>query len=449
MVRLAAPVLMEEFLTLLVGWTDLWLVGQFVEGEPSKAAMGLMSYVMWLIPSMFAAVSIGTVALVSRMQGAGTTDRGNLFANQALATGILFAVLASLLSWNCYPAFVRSMNLSGESADYAMRYLSIVIPVIPLIMIQQVGVAAFRGAGDTLSGLMVKSLVVVLNMAVSVLCVTGVGWFPRLGFDGVALGTAVGHGLGGLCILFLLIRGRAGIRLRPGWLVPRWNPVKRLLRVGLPGGFDIAAVLICQLVFLSLVNGLGTLEAASHAVAIQIEAVSYLPGTAFQVAVATMAGQFLGARMPIRAMKSVWTCTWTGMAVMTASGILVFLFADSIAGFFIHSSDHGTIELAAELLRIICWAMPALALVMILSGALRGAGDTRWPFVITLLGFLVIRIPLAQILAHPSIPIGDWQLTGFGLGIHGAWYAMVIDLVCRALMLLARTLHGGWLRAVV
>ena len=99
MVRLAYPVLAEEFLTLLVGWTDLWLVGQYVAGEESKAAMGLMSYVMWLIPSMFAAVSIGTVALVSRNVGAQKPKLANLFANQAFTMGILFCFVVTFVSF--------------------------------------------------------------------------------------------------------------------------------------------------------------------------------------------------------------------------------------------------------------------------------------------------------------------------------------------------------------
>ncbi|MEE2641717.1 MAG: MATE family efflux transporter [Planctomycetota bacterium] len=449
MLRLALPVLGEESLTLLVGWTDLWLVGQYIAGEESKAAMGLMSYVMWLIPSMFAAISIGTVAIVSRLVGAGKPRTANRLANQAVSIGILACVVVTALTFWFQQPFIRAMNLEGQSADFASRYLNRILPVIPLIMIQQVGAASLRGAGDTITGLVVKSIVVVLNILFSVLLVTGLWLAPQLGFDGIAMGTAIGHGTGGLILLAVMIRGRAGIRLKGGWLIPRWNLVKKLLRVGLPGGFDIAAVLVCQLMFLSFVNSLGKLQAAAHAVAIQIEAVAYLPGTAFQVAVATMAGQFLGARMPGRAMRSVFACTLAGLFVVSTSGGLVYLLADRISGFFIHASDAPTIQLAAELLRIVSWAMPALAVVMVLSGALRGAGDTKWPFVITLTGFLLIRIPLAYYLSLDEVSLLGLKIAGWEMGVQGAWYAMLVDLVCRSLMLSARTLQGGWQRVRV
>jgi putative MATE family efflux protein len=449
MMRLAIPVLAEESLTLLVGWTDLWLVGQYLAGDESKAAMGLMSYVMWFIPSLFAAVSIGTVAIVSRFVGAGKPIAANLCANQAIAIGCYFCLVVTMVAAIFHRPFIEAMNLSGLSANYAARYFRFIIPVIPLIMIQQVGAASLRGAGDTLTGLMVKSIVVGLNVVLSIVFVTGGGIAPQLGFDGVALGTAIGHGVGGFIMLFVIFRGKTGIQLTLRWLQYRARMARTLLKVGLPGGLDIAAVLICQLIFLSFVNSLGTLQAAAHAVAVQIEAVSYLPGIAFQVAAATMAGQFLGARLPKRAMKSVLVCSITGLVVVSTSGLMVYLFAEKIASFFIQASDAPTITLTSELLRIVSLAMPALALVIVLSGALRGAGDTRWPLVITLVGFLLIRIPMAYVLALDTISILGVKLEGFGLGIHGAWYAMFIDIVCRSLLLIVRTGHGGWLRTKV
>ena len=119
MLRLALPVLGEESLTLLVGWTDLWLVGQYIAGEESKAAMGLMSYVMWLIPSMFAAISIGTVAIVSRLVGAGKPRTANRLANQAVSIGILACVVVTALTFWFQQPFIRAMNLEGQSADFA------------------------------------------------------------------------------------------------------------------------------------------------------------------------------------------------------------------------------------------------------------------------------------------------------------------------------------------
>ena len=95
--------------------------------------------------------------------------------------------------------------------------------------------------------------------------------------------------------------------------------------------------------------------------------------------------------------------------------------------------------------------MPALAVTMILGGALRGAGDTRLPLAITLIGFLGIRIPLAYFLTqgYLGLPSWDFSLTGFQLGVQGAWYAMVIDIMTRSVLVLLRFLQGGWARVEV
>jgi Na+-driven multidrug efflux pump len=103
------------------------------------------------------------------------------------------------------------------------------------------------------------------------------------------------------------------------------------------------------------------------------------------------------------------------------------------------------------LLKIVAFAQPSLALSMILTGALRGAGDTRWPLAFTFLGFLGVRIPLAYFLAWDSVPlpIVHFVLNGYGLGVIGAWYAMTADVIVRSLLVLTRFLHGGWKRVRV
>ena len=95
--------------------------------------------------------------------------------------------------------------------------------------------------------------------------------------------------------------------------------------------------------------------------------------------------------------------------------------------------------------------MPALAVMMILTGALRGAGDTRWPLVFSLIGFLGVRIPAAYFLALPQVELPALQLViaGCGLGVVGTWYAMVGDLCVRALLMIARFVQGGWQQVAV
>ena len=114
---------------------------------------------------------------------------------------------------------------------------------------------------------------------------------------------------------------------------------------------------------------------------------------------------------------------------------------------FLGEQNLGVAREAAPLLRIVAFSMPSLAILMVVSGALRGAGDTRWPLLVTVVGFLLIRIPAAYWLAWSELP---WLgAVGWGLGVRGAWYAMLGDVVLRSGLVAWRFLHGGWMKVEV
>lgn len=448
MLRLALPALAEETLVLAVTWTDWFLASRYFvdEGDATKAAMGLVAYLMWLIPSFFSVVAIGATALIARWVGAGDLNRARLAANQALLAGILFVIGLIGISIRTDELFVGWMQLKGSSANYALEYIRILIPMIPFIMFSQVGAACLRGAGDTFTGFGVKCIVVVINIVVSTALVTGWGLFPQFGWKGIAIGTASGYFVGGAIILAVLFRGRAGIQWKAPLLKPDWEILRKMFRIGLPGGFDISVLLFSQLLFLALINSLGKASAAAHGLAVQIEACAFLPGAAFQAAAATIAGQFLGAGRPDRATKGVLLCLFTGGAIMLGSGGMLYFFGPNIASFFTNDPNHPTTIQVAELLKVIAFVMPCLAAVMIISGGFRGAGDTVWPLFFTVIGFFVLRIPLAVYFAFAviEIPILEVTFTGWGLGVAGAWYAMAADLVIRSLMIFWRFRGEGW-----
>jgi Na+-driven multidrug efflux pump len=210
-------------------------------------------------------------------------------------------------------------------------------------------------------------------------------------------------------------------------------------------------LITCHLLFVRIINQLGELASAAHGVACQIEALAYMPGSAFQIAAATLAGQYLGARDYRRAMRSVGVTSLAAGGLMVAAGLVFFFAATPLVKFFLGTQTTEIVPLATRLLRIVAAAIPALGIAMVLTGALRGAGDTRWPLVITFIGFLGIRLPLAYFFAHETIdvPFVAHPLHGLGLGVVGAWYAMVIDVFLRFLLLVYRFLQGGWTRIEV
>jgi Na+-driven multidrug efflux pump len=134
--------------------------------------------------------------------------------------------------------------------------------------------------------------------------------------------------------------------------------------------------------------------------------------------------------------------------VMVVAGIIFYAAATPLAAFFLGGHSSEVVPLAAHLLRVVAFAMPPLAILLVLSGALRGAGDTRWPLALNLIGVVLFRVPLAMYLAHSvvHVPFLDYSLPGAGLGVVGAWYGAVIDIVVRCFLMTLRFRHDAWQR---
>ena len=363
-----------------------------------------------------------------------------------MLAGSALAVLLGAVVYPLLDQIVTLMQLKGYAHGQAVRYLQIVLPTLPFIMLIEVGFACLRGAGDMVSGLITMAIVNTVNVVVSVGLLLGIGPLPELGWEGLAYGTAAAQVVGGSIVLLLLLAGRYRLKLRLSKLRPDGTMLRRLLRIGIPGGFDSVSVVGCQLWFLGVINSLGTLHSAAHGIGVRIEALAFMPGFAFQMAAATMAGQYLGAKDEHRAARSLMYACITGGGLMVSIGVVMFVGAVPLSEFFQGGQSTDVSELAARLVRIAACAMPALALTMILSGGLRGAGDTRWPLVFTFIGMLGFRLPLAYYWALEPFSIAWLGITipCLGWGVVGAWYAMVVDVSVRCLLVLWRYWHGGW-----
>jgi len=443
-------VLLEQFLALTVGFTDKWLAGNlFAEAEP-LAAVGLVAYCLAFLPVPFAIPAVAATALVARAVGAGDGPAARRAAAQALLVGMAIVAGAAVLLVLGGGTLLGWFGLPAGSTALAGRYLAIVLPVLPAIMLIHVGMAALRGAGAMVAGLVGMTVVNLVNAGASFALATGYGGLPRLGWEGLAWGTAAGYLAGAICVAALLAK-----RLAPRGADWRPDPemLRRIVRVGLPAGGDALANAACHLAFLSIVNRLGDVAAAAHSVAVTIESLAFLPGTAFQVAAATLAGQFLGAQDERRARGSVWLAAVACLLFMTCAAAGFLWSADPLAAWFTGGpgSQPEVASLTARLVRIVAFAQPPLALLMVLSGGLRGGGATRPPLVVNFLGLLVIRLPLAILLAWPDVtlPGGLGTLRGAGWGAVGAWAAMAADLTARGLAMLVIFSRIRWSRVAV
>jgi Na+-driven multidrug efflux pump len=309
--------------------------------------------------------------------------------------------------------------------------------LLPFYMVEVGGIACLVGAGDTKTGMYVLATATVVNVPLATGLSSGAGFFPDLGFVGIAWGTGLSHVIGCGIVVTVLIRGRYGLRLTAAGVRPDRGLLYRLLRVSVPAAADSLSVGVFQFVFLGLINGLGETAAAAHGIAIQLEALGYLSGSAFGVAAGSIVGRSLGAGRPDLASRGGWAALLAGAAVMCGMGLVFFTLARPMFELFCRNPDQaGVIAAGVPVLRLIAFAMPGLAGQIVLTQALRGAGDTRVPVLFTWAGFALVRLPLAYLLLSPDV--------GIELGLTGAWVAMFADIYVRGILFVVRFAGGRW-----
>jgi MATE family, multidrug efflux pump len=306
--------------------------------------------------------------------------------------------------------------------------VSVALIVAPLMYL---GNASLRGAGDTQTPMRIMMVVNAVNIAVAVTAINGLFGVPKMGVAGSALGAATAQVTGGVLVTAVLLKGKGQIRLRLSRMRLDWDVIRRISRVGLPTGVENLMFRIGNMAYVTVLASLGVEAYAANQVAINAWSLSFMPGFGFAVAATTLVGQALGAKEPKAAEQHGYTAYWMGTALMAAMGLMFVLFPAQIMGFFTNDAEvimNGTMPL-----RVMGLAQPFLAAAMIFAGALRGAGDTRFPMIITAAAIWLIRLPLAYVLG-----------VTLGWGLAGAWTAMSLDMVMRGTLSFWRFRGGRW-----
>jgi len=430
--RLAWPAMAEMLLMTLTHMVDMIMVGQL--GPAAIAAVGLSTQPMFLLLGLFQALASGGTALVARAVGAGDDRLANAIARQAAVATLLFGLLVGAAGWALSPAVPRLMGaelaVQGPAADY-FRIIMLSMPIVTLTFVLG---AVLRGSGDTRTPMQVNAAANLVNVAGNYVLIFGHLGFPALGVTGAALATAGARGLAGLLLLAWLLSGRRRIHLslRESYR-PQRELLRRILRVGVPAALEQLVMRAGQVVFIRLVAGLGTAVLAAHQIALSVEWLAFMPSLGFGMAAATLVGQGIGASRPEWSEKAAYETRRIGILVLTAIGIGLLFFGEAIVR--LYTKDPEVVAMGAQALRIMAVTQPFMAVNFIMAGALRGAGDTRWPLLTTATGIWGVRVLLGYLLAVLA-----------GLGLAGAWMAMAADHMVRATLLTLRFRAGRWKR---
>lgn len=426
---IAWPVILTMSVESVVGFVDMLMLGKL--GKEAVAGVGIATQILFAVNTVMMAVGTATLAIVARHIGADERAEAEGVVGQSLVMSATFALLISLpvlfnARW-CLSLFGGEPGVVEAGATYLRTVL--IGAAADAVFI--VAAFALRGAGDTRTPLMVGVLVGTSKTLCSYSLIFGHFGLPALGVAGAATGSVVAFFLGAGVLLWLLSTHTLVIGISWSHIVPRLVTMRRVFQLGYPAALENALMQFGFMLYFYFAEKFSTGTLAAYVIGVRILGISFLPGMGFSAAAAALVGQNLGAKQPEQARRSGWEATRLAVYLMSAAGLLIFIEARTIAQLFIQ--DEAVLGPAVSFIQILAAAQPLMAIDFTLSGALRGAGDTRFPLYVVLIGFYLCRLGFAYV-ATFVIRTSDFWL----------WFALMPDYVARAALKSWRFQSGRW-----
>ncbi len=467
LIRIALPSVCEMVLISLIGSIDTMMVGGV--GTAAIAAVGLVGQPRMLMLCMFFALNTGVTAVVARRKGQGNRDD----ANRTMRTAILIILALSAVMLALGMTFSRQLMLlagaKADTVDAANDYFLIVTSMLPLNAISMAICAAQRGVGNTKLTMYVNITSNIVNVILNYLLINGVFIngqciIPRLEVRGAAIATAVGMAVGAVLAVVSLFRKRSAdsflhLSVRDDW---RFNKAsaKAVLKVGSNSMLEQLALRVGFFLYARMVADLGTQAYASHVVCMQFLNLSFTFADGIGVAGTSLVGQMLGRERPdlshMYGKISQRLAIVVAIVIASAIAILRYPLVD------LFTDDPTVMRLSAMVMLIVAVFQPLQMLGVITSGALRGAGDTKFVARVMLLCVAVLRPVLAfaaikiitayftpvfstAILTDTVSTVGYWlKFEAPAWGLLGAWGASLVDMAVRMFLVMRRFNSGKW-----
>lgn len=428
---LAAPVLVAFFLQNLLAIVDTKMVGAL--GEGPIAALSLSRPLLFMISAMFMGLAGGTNAYAARAYGAGDMPMYRRYVTQSLVLAVYISILVGgALIWFRLP-LIRAMGPDEAVARLASDFMFVMLAGLTAVGVSSITVQAFNSVSLTAYPMYFLIANNVFNYA-------GNAFFiPRLAVAGSGLSTVLTTLIVDLVQLGVLMKLRLvefTRRVFEQSLRTYWN----LLGLGVPSALQMIIRSLASIVLFKIISMVPskTTGAAALGVGLQAEALAFMPCIALAVSASIIVGQSLGGNDPAMARRGALISLLYGIVFMTVMAAAFIIFAPEFVGFFIHNAPD-VIESGSWYLRINAISEPFLAVSMILSGALRGAGDVNVPLGFSLFALWGIRLPLAYYL---TVVLG---LPHF----NGIWIAMTTSVIIESMLIAARFAQGRWTKIVL
>lgn len=425
------PILLGTFFQQLYNTADAIIVGKFVGKEALAAVGGATGNLINLIVGFFVGLSSGATVIISQFFG-GRRDEDvskavHTAAAMALTGGLGLTVLGMMFS----PALLRWMDTPEEVMEHAVTYIRIYFAGMIPNLIYNIGSGVLRAVGDSRRPLLFLICACMINILLDVVLVVGLD----MGVAGAALATILSQSVSAVLVVITLMRSNYAYRLNVRKIRFHGELLGRIIHIGLPAGLQSVMYSLSNVIIQSSINGFGTDILAAWTAYGKLDGLFWMTVSAFGISITTFVGQNFGARQYDRVKKSVRVCL--GMCAVTTIVIstLLLLFGGTLYHMF--SDDAEVVRLGMEILRLLVPTYLTYICIEVLSGAVRGAGDSVIPTLITLGGVCLLRVVWVQVVA-PACGTLNMVLLSYPI----TW-------ALTSVLFIVYYLRGGWLKRCI
>jgi putative MATE family efflux protein len=425
---LSLPVIVINLLQTMYNLADTFWLGQY-SGDALAAISFAFPLVFFLI-SLGMGVAVAGSVLVAQFEGSGRSERVNYAASQTIAFSVLTSVIFGVFGYFFMGDIVGLLGATGGVATSATEYLR----VISIGLFSMFGFLVFqslmRGYGDTVTPMLLMLGTVILNIIIDPLFIFGWWIIPELGVKGAAYATVLARSLSLAVGIWMLFTGRRGLTISLSRMKPDFGFFKKMMGIGVPASVEGTGRSVSVNAVTAVV---GTTFAdpvvAGFGIGIRVFSMIFLPAAAVGRGVESMTGQNIGAENFDRAGETARDGAKYSFLILSALGVITFIFADQIAGVF--TTEARIAEIAAEFLRYVAFSFGFIGILRCYNGSFRGAGKTITAAVLSIATLGVIRLPLAYFGAN-------------SLGTRGVWIAFFVSNVLGATIAFLWYQRGTW-----
>ena len=429
--RLSWPMLLIMVFNFLVGFTDIYVAGLI--GRDVQAAIGYVAQLYFLFIIVGNAISIGTVALVSRAFGALAYEKASEYVKQSLIFGLMISLVLMVIGVLFHGPIVKIAGFPPQIRTIAETFLVIFSFALGSNYLLIISNGIFRASGEVKKPLLTMLVFCIINIILDFALVFGFGRLPALGYPGIGYATAVSATVSMVVNCIFFTSGRWRKLLGKGWGL-QGRTILQIARLGWPAGLLQIAWNAGSIILYHILAQLGSgsiIALASITNGLRIEAIIFMPAFAMNMAASVLVGQNLGAGNPRRAAQLGWKLALSAMVALSLISCIIFIFAEFFASLL--ARDMSVLAETTRYLRVNMFSEPFMALSLVLGGALQGAGDTKGNMWVIIFCMWIIRLPLAYSMAIM-----------LGFGAFGVWLAMVASMVAQGLLMAYRFQRGKW-----